>query len=110
MTKYYTTYELAKLLPNYSSTRTLLKALHNNQKLNKLGQKEEMKNNSDYKCVLSIIWSSRIKLGKRWYYQKEVIDKCLYKIIGTLGDDIDIVSVTETFPKSDKIKMGDEKC
>ena len=59
---YYTTHEVSQKLPNYNSARTLLKALHNNQKLDK---KEDL---------LSKIWDCRIRLGKRWLYPKLTIN------------------------------------
>lgn len=68
MTKYYTTHEVAKLLPNYSNSktpaRTLLRALHDNQ-------------NAASNHVLSAIWKSKFRLGKRWLYKKEDIDNIL---------------------------------
>lgn len=68
MIEYYTTQQVAHLLPNYSSARTLLKALHDNQKL----PKEEIKNKP-----LSDIWNARFRFGKRWLYRKEEIDRIL---------------------------------
>ncbi len=67
MTKnqYYTTQEVANLLPNYSGYQTLLKALHNNQKAEKKSE------------VLSGIWNARFRLGKRWLFKKEKIDDIL---------------------------------
>ena len=80
MTKYYTTHEVAKLLPNFNSAGTLLEALHDNQKLTKLNHKGEMENNSASKHILSAIWNVRFKLGKRWLYSKEEIDKIILKM------------------------------
>jgi len=87
MTKYYTTHEVAKLLPNYSNARTFLEALHNNQKLNK--GKVVIPSTTQY--ILSTIWKSRFKLGKSWYYQKEVIDKLALHELS-------------------KLKIGDKEC
>lgn len=77
MTKYYTTHEVANLLPNYNSARTLLKALHDNQKLTKLHHKGEIKSNVESKYILSAIWNARFRLGKRWLYKKEEINEIL---------------------------------
>ena len=81
MTNYYTTYEVAKLLPNYSNSktpaRTLLQALHNNQKLIKSRHKGELKSNTASKDTLSAIWNARFRLSKRWLYKKEDIDNIL---------------------------------
>ena len=62
---FYTTHEVAEKLPNYSSSRTLLEALHNNQKA-------EKKND-----LLSKIWGSKRKFGKRWGFIKADIDLLL---------------------------------
>ena len=65
---YYTTHEIVELLPNYSSRRTLLKALHNNQKA---GGKNGF---------LSAIWEARIRMGKRWLFREEIINE-IFKIM-----------------------------
>ena len=59
---FYKTHEVAKMLPNYSSSRTLLKALHNNQKAEKKNK------------TLSKIWDCRRRFGKCWGFVKTDID------------------------------------
>lgn len=79
MTKYYTTHEVALLLPNYGSARTLLKALGDNQ-----NAKGEAKLKNDKELLtklsnnkLSQIWNCRTREGKGWYYKKEEINQIL---------------------------------
>ena len=70
-TDFYTTHEVAELLPNYNQARTLLEALHNNRK------KEEGKRDS----FLSELWNSRRKVGKRFLFNKQRIDNMLSTLI-----------------------------
>ena len=62
----YTTDQIAKFTP-YSSRQTLLQALHNNQKGRKSGQASG--------DLLSAIWDTRFKFGKRWLFDREKIDQ-----------------------------------
>lgn len=65
MIKYYSTDEVALLLPNYNSARTLLEALDNNRKGKT--QSPFLKNIEDCKQ----------KVGKRWFFRKDKIDEIL---------------------------------
>lgn len=62
---HYTIKEIADKLPNYNSGRTLLEALHNNQK------------GITTSTFLKDIWSCRQKVGKRWLFRKDKIDLIL---------------------------------
>lgn len=65
----YTTEQLAKLTI-YRTRRTLLQALHNNQK------KERTKRN----LYLSSIWDTRFKFGKKWLFNKKAVNNILKEI------------------------------
>ncbi len=60
---YYTTTELAKEL-KYKNRKSCLKALHENQKKKK-------------NKTLSAIWNCKIRVGKRWLFKKDEIDRIL---------------------------------
>jgi len=64
--KYYTTIQLAELLP-YKTRRTLLQALHNNQK-KKVGDRD---------VFLNAIWSAKFRFGKNWVFEKNKINQLL---------------------------------
>ena len=64
--KYYTTIELAELTL-YKTRRTLLQALHNNQK----------KDSKDRDSFLSAIWAAKFRFGKSWVFEQSAIKKIL---------------------------------
>lgn len=61
---YYTTKELADLF-KYGSPRTLLVALHNNRK------------GITKSAFLKEVWDCRERVGKRWLFNKTMIDQIL---------------------------------
>ena len=61
---YYTTTELAKEL-KYMNRKSFLKALHENCKFER-GDKK-----------LTSIWNCRERVGKRWLFRKDEIDRIL---------------------------------
>ena len=63
---YYTTTELAKEL-KYKNRKSCLKALHENQ------SSERKKKNK----TLSSVWNLKIRVGKRWLFKKDEIDRIL---------------------------------
>lgn len=62
---YYTTHEVANKMPNYGSARTLLEALHNNQK--------GLTNSP----LLKEVWKCKKRFGKHWGFMKDEIDLIL---------------------------------
>lgn len=67
--EYYTTHQLA-LLANYKSRRTLLQALHNNQKKRAEVKDDKRKYQKWSNNFLSKLWNCRSKSGKVWGFEK----------------------------------------